>query len=325
MAANGGVATHAPRLGVSSCLLGAQVRYDGGHKRDDFLVDTLGRFVEWVQVCPEMELGLGTPRESLRLVRAAGGTRLVAVRSGTDHTDRMRTWARKRLDELAALDLDGYVFKKDSPSCGFTRVKIFRDGSAVPARTGRGMFAAALIDRFPLLPVEEEGRLRDPALRENFVDRVWAYHRWTALLSNDRAPAALIDFHAAHELTLLSHSPKLQRELGQIVARAGTQRGRGVFDEYGSLFMRTLAIKATRGKHANTLEHLMGFLETGLDAADKQELVAAVQSYRRGLVPLDVPLTLLRHHVRRCAVPEWVHAQVYLDPYPSDLMLRNQV
>ncbi len=313
-----------PRLGISSCLLGEEVRFDGGHKRDDFLLNTLGRFVEWVPVCPEVELGLGTPRESLRLVAASNGPRLVAPRSGMDHTGAMHGWASGRLEELAALDLDGYVLKKDSPSCGLMRVRVY-DRNDVPARIGAGIFARALLDRFPLLPVEEEGRLREPGLRENFIDRVYGYHRWTALLNDKPSAAALIAFHGAHKLTLLAHSPKEQRELGQIVANAGRRRGRTLFDEYGRLFMQTMAIKATRGKHANVLHHLLGYFKKQLDAPDRQELVESIDFYRRGLVPLIVPLTLFQHHIRRCHVADWVHTQVYLSPYPSELMLRNQV
>jgi uncharacterized protein YbgA (DUF1722 family)/uncharacterized protein YbbK (DUF523 family) len=312
-----------PRLGISSCLLGEQVRFDGGHKRDEFLLNTLARFVEWVPVCPEVELGLGTPRESLRLVATPHGAHLVAPRSGTDHTESMYAWARGRLEELAALNLDGYVLKKDSPSCGLMRVKVY-DRNNVPARTGEGIFAKALLHRLPLLPVEEEGRLREPALRENFIDRVYGYHRWTALLSEPTA-AALVAFHAAHKLTLMAHSPKQQRALGQIVANVGRRRGRALFDEYGSLFMQTLAIKATRGKHTNVMHHLLGYFKKQLDATDRGELAESIDSYRRGLVPLVVPLTLFQHHIRRCDVADWVHAQVYLSPYPSELMLRNQV
>ncbi len=313
-----------PRLGISSCLLGEEVRFDGGHKRDDFLINTLGRFVEWVPVCPEVEIGLGTPRESLRLEAAPSGPRLVAPRSGLDHTEAMQSWARRRLQELADLHLHGYVFKKDSPSCGLMRVRVY-DQNNVPARTGKGIFAEALVTRLALLPAEEEGRLREPWIRENFIDRVFGFYRWSSLLSEHPTPSGLVSFHTSHKLTLMSHSPDRQRELGRLVAGAGRRKIRTLTAEYGAAFMQALSQRATRRKHTNVLQHLAGFLKRQLDSGDKEELLETIDGYREGLLPLIVPLTLLQHHLRRHEVPEWVRSQVYLNPYPSELMLRNQV
>lgn len=313
-----------PRLGISSCLLGEEVRFDGGHKRDDFLINTLGRFVEWVLVCPEVEIGLGTPRESLRLEAAPDGPRLVAPRSGLDHTETMRAWARGRLQELAGLNLHGYVFKKDSPSCGLMRVRVY-DRNRVPTRTGQGIFAQELTTTLPLLPAEEEGRLREPWIRENFIDRVFGYYRWSRLLVEDPTPSGLVSFQASHKLTLMSHSPKRQRELGRLVADAGKRRIGTLLEEYGRGFMQALSQRATRRKQTNVLQHLTGFLKGQLDGGDKEELLQTIDGYREGLVPLIVPLTLLQHHLRRHEVPDWVRSQVYLNPYPSELMLRNQV
>lgn len=313
-----------PRLGISSCLLGEEVRYNGGHKKDDFLLNTLGRFVKWVMVCPEVELGLGTPRESLRLAGSSSGTRLIAPKSGSDHTNAMRRWAKGRLNELDEEDLDGYVLKNGSPSCGLMRVKVY-DKNKVPAKNGVGTYAEALVGHSPLLPVEEEGRLRDPTLRENFIERVFAYHRWKRLVVERRVMGKLVEFHTAHKLTLMAHSPKAQRELGRIVASPDKHRVAETFDMYGKAFIEALATRATRKKHTNTLQHLAGYLKRQLDSDDKEELQEAIEEYRTGLVPLIVPITLFRHHVRRCDVPEWVHQQTYLNPYPHELMLRNQI
>ena len=194
------------RVGISSCLLGEAVRFDGGHKRDAFLSDTFGRFVEWVPICPEVECGPGTPRESMRLVRVGQGVRLLTVKTAVDLTDRMVSYVRRQLPVIAAANLSGYVLKKDSPSCGLERVKVY-GALGVSEKSGRGMFAAALVDEFPHLPVEEEGRLSDPKLRENFVERVFAYWRLRELFSHPWNVGALIRFHTAHKLILMAHSP----------------------------------------------------------------------------------------------------------------------
>jgi uncharacterized protein YbgA (DUF1722 family)/uncharacterized protein YbbK (DUF523 family) len=312
------------RLGISTCLLGEHVRYDGGHKLDRYLVNTLGQFVTWVGVCPEVEMGLPTPRESMRLVGDAEDPRLVAPKSGTDHTDRMKAWAQERLDQLAEVGLHGFVFKKDSPSSGLFRVKVYNE-HGMAARTGTGMFPRAVMDRFPLLPLEEEGRLNDMPLRENFIERVFAYYRWTEMLRNDPTPGGLVKFHTAHKLTLMAHSITHYRELGRLVAQAGTLPWDELIATYGTQFMEGLTLLGTRRKHVNVLQHLMGYLKKELSSDDKRELLALIEDYRQELVPLIVPLTLLQHHLRRHPVPEWVWQQVYLRPYPKELMLRNHV
>ncbi len=315
----------AARLGVSACLLGARVRFDGGHKQDRYLIHTLGRWVEWVSVCPEFEMGLGAPRETLRLEGDATAPRLVAPRSGLDRTDGMRAWAAARLDELERLDLHGFVLKKNSPSCGAFRVKVYARAGVAPERAGRGIFATDLIERFRLLPVEEEGRLGDARLRENFVERIFAYRRWTELLRDDPTPRGLVRFHTRHKFALLAHSPKLYGELGRLVARAGATPWSELSASYGALFMECLGKIAGAGRHANVLNHLAGHLKEHLDGADRRELAGLIDSYRAGLVPLVVPLTLLQHHFRRAPVSEWARSQTYLDPYPAELMLRNHV
>ena len=310
------------RLGISSCLLGEQVRYDGGHKLDHFLVDILGQYVEWVPVCPEVEIGLPVPRESMRLVGNPESPCLIAAKSGADYTDRMQAWARERAEQLAAMELCGFVFKKDSPSSGLFRVKVY-DQHGMPSRTGTGIFPREVRRRFPLLPLEEEGRLNDMPLRENFIERIFAYYRWTELLKRDPTPGGLVRFHTAHKLTLMAHSPKHYQQLGQLVARAGILRWDELVATYGAQFMEGLALLSTRRKHVNVLQHLMGYLKRDLSSEDKQELLTLIEDYRQELVPLIVPLTLLQHHLRRHQVPEWVWEQVYLRPYPKELMLRN--
>ncbi|HEX9049683.1 MAG TPA: DUF523 and DUF1722 domain-containing protein [Anaeromyxobacter sp.] len=314
------------RLGVSSCLLGRKVRYDGQHKRNAFLVEVLGASVEWVPVCPELELGLGVPREPIRLVGAAAAPRLLAERSGTDHTDAMLRFARARVRELEALGLDGWVTKKDSPSCGMERVRVHRAAGGPPRRDGVGLFVRVLMDRMPLLPVEEEGRLEDPALRESFVERIFAYARWKAAVAAGMRRGDLVRYHAAHKLALMAHSPAAYRALGALVAGMGKGAIRPTLDAYAAGLMAALRTPATRGRHANVLQHAAGYFRDLLDPDDRRELAGAIEDYARGHVPLVVPLTLVRHHVRRHADArgvDWLAGQTYLDPDPKELMLRN--
>jgi uncharacterized protein YbgA (DUF1722 family)/uncharacterized protein YbbK (DUF523 family) len=312
------------RLGVSRCLLGENVRYDGGHKLDRFLVNTLGQYVEWVPVCPEVEIGLPIPRDTMRLVGDAEAPRLVMPKSGEDHTERMQAWARERLEQLAAVKLHGFVFKKDSPSSGLYRVKVYTE-AGMPSKIGTGIFPAEVMKRFPLLPLEEEGRLHDMHLRENFIDRVFAYQRLTCMLEDAPTPGGLVQFHTAHKLTLMAHSPSHYREMGRLVAQAGSLAWDELIDQYGHLLMDGLQVMTTPGKHTNVLQHVMGFLKDSLAKEDKAELLALIEDYRQGLVPLIVPLTLLKHHLSRHEVPDWVHQQVYIHPYPKELLLHNHV
>jgi len=320
---------HLPRIGISRCLLGDEVRHDGGHKRDPFLVSTFGRFVEWVPVCPEIEVGMGTPREPIQLVVSQDGVpsdgqtvRLVGVKSHTDWTTRMTTFAASRVRELKVADLAGYVLKKDSPSCGLERVRVHDDGHVT--RTGRGLFAEALVRELPNLPVEEEGRLNDPALRENFVERVFAYQRLRALFSGRWKIHQLVVFHSMHKLQLLSHSRQGYAELGRLVAGAVKHPRRDLSSTYQRLFMTTLARMATQGRHSDVMMHAVGHLKRLIQPGDRDELLATIHDHRRGVVPLVVPITLLRHHVRRQDVG-YLKDQTYLEPHPRELALRNHV
>jgi len=311
------------RLGVSSCLLGEEVRYNGGHKHDRFLTDVLGPYVEWVPVCPEVEIGLGTPRPPIRLVQIGGETRLVAPDSGADHTEAMREYAERRVAELSSLDLAGYVLKKDSPSCGMERVKLYREDRA--SREGVGMFAEALLRLMPFLPVEEEGRLNDPVLRENFVARIFAYERFRREARAGFTKASLTRFHERHKFLLMARNQAGMRRLGRLLGSAGREiQARTLAREYMAGFTEVLSRPATRRGHTNVLQHLAGFVSDGLDRDDREELTRTIDDYRRGLLPLIVPITLLRHHVRRQEM-EYLVDQYYLEPHPYELMLLNHV
>jgi uncharacterized protein YbgA (DUF1722 family)/uncharacterized protein YbbK (DUF523 family) len=311
------------RIGISSCLLGAKVRFDGGHKQDSFITETLGNFFQWIPVCPEMELGLGAPREAMRLVSSSEAPRLVTSQSQQDLTEAMVHFAIQRVENLSTVGLHGYILKKDSPSCGMERVRVY-EGNGVSSRKGKGLFAEVLMKQFPLLPVEEEGRLQDMSLRENFIERVFCYYRWTSLLETKPRAKDLIRFHTHHKFTLLSHSREHYQRLGRLVAMAGKVPLNNLLREYGTAFMTVLKIKATPKKHANVLYHLIGYLKKTIDAQDKAELVDCIENYRKGLIPLIVPITLLGHHLKRHPI-SWALEQTYLNPYPAELMLRNHV
>jgi uncharacterized protein YbgA (DUF1722 family)/uncharacterized protein YbbK (DUF523 family) len=300
------------------------VRYDGGHKLDRFLVNTLGQYVEWVSACPEVETGMSIPRESLRLVGDPQAPRLVTIKSAQDYTERMQSWAGERLEQLAEVKLHGFVFKKDSPSSGLYRVKVYTE-KGMPSKIGTGIFPREVKMRFPLLPLEEEGRLHDMRLRESFIDRVFAYYRWQNLMEQNPTPGGLVQFHTAHKLTLMAHSPSHYREMGRLVAQAGTLAWDELTEAYSRSLMEGLQVMTSPGKHTNVLQHVMGFLRDQISGEDKAELLAYIEDYRKGLLPLIVPLTLLQHHLHRHPVPDWVHQQVYLHPYPKELLLRNHV
>ncbi len=311
------------RLGISTCLLGEPVRYDGGHKWDRFITDTLGKYVEFVPVCPEVECGLGVPREAMRLVGDPRNPRLVTVRSGVDHTDRLLTWARRRVRELAKEDLCGFIFKSDSPSSGMERVKVY-GSSGSPVKTGVGLFARTFMEHFPLLPVEEEGRLHDPKLRENFIEAIFTLKRWREMLAADGSRGALVDFHTRHKLLIRSHSPDHLREMGRLVAQAADQPLKELQASYQKLLLEALRKKTTIKKNTDVLFHLMGHFKGNLSADEKQELREIIDLYHRGLVPLIVPVTLINHYVRKYDEP-YLKGQWYLNPHPLELQLRNHV
>ena len=311
------------KLGISSCLLGEKVRYDGGHKLDHFLTDTLGAYVDWVPVCPEVESGLSVPREAMHLVGDPEAPRLVTIRSGVDHTSLMRRWANKTVKLLAAEDLCGFVFKSRSPSSGMRGVKIYSP-EGMPVSTGSGLFAKAFQDRFPLLPVEDEGRLHDPALRENFIERIFVYKRWQECSSLDKTIGGLVLFHTSHKLLIMAHSPRHYSALGKLVADPKKYRREELFERYVTTLMEGLQFLATVKKNTNVLQHMAGYFKQVLSTDEKQELQNVIDNYHQGVVPLIVPMTLLQHYVRKYN-ERYLKQQAYLNPHPLELMLRNHV
>ena len=311
------------RLGISTCLLGENVRYDGGHKLDRFLRDTLGRYVDYVPVCPEAECGMGIPREAMRLEGRPDAPRLVTRTSRIDKTDMMVSWANMRIAKLASEELCGFIFKSDSPSSGMERVKVY-DEKGMPAKTGVGIFARMFMDAFPLLPVEEEGRLHDPQLRENFIERIFALRRWREVRRARSPRGALVDFHTRHKLLLLSHSTKLYQAMGKLVAEQKRHALQDLWAKYEALLMEALKLKTTPKKNVNVLMHMMGYFREKLSADEKQELLEIFERCAQGHVPLIVPLTLIGHHVRKYDEP-YLKEQVYLNPHPLELQLRNHV
>jgi uncharacterized protein YbgA (DUF1722 family)/uncharacterized protein YbbK (DUF523 family) len=309
------------KIGISSCLLGERVRYDGGHKLDRFLRDTLGKYVAYVPVCPEVECGFGIPREAFRLVGEPESPRLITSRSGLDFTDRMRTWAQKRVRELEKEKLCGFIFKSDSPSSGMERVRVYNE-KGMPAKNGVGMFARAFINHFPLIPVEEDGRLHDPKLRENFIENLFALKRWREVVEADGGQGALVDFHTRQKLLILSHSQKHYRMMGRLVATAKGMPRQDVFMKYETLLMEALRLKTTTKKNANVLMHMMGYFKKVLSQDEKRELLESIDAYRKGYVPPIVPLTLINHYVKKYEEP-YLAKQTYLQPHPVELALRN--
>jgi uncharacterized protein YbgA (DUF1722 family)/uncharacterized protein YbbK (DUF523 family) len=310
------------RLGISACLLGRNVRYDGGHQLDRYLSGTLGRFVEWVPVCPEVECGLQVPREAMRLVGDPASPRLVTRETGVDHTDRMVRWAGARLRALAQERLCGFVFKINSPSSGMRAVKVYRDAGV--RKDGVGIWAREFMRHFPLLPVEDDGRLQDPGLRENFIERVFVLHRWHGYLDAGGALKGLVEFHTRHKLILMAHGPKALTELGALVARGKGMGRKALQEEYLRGLLEALKRPATVRQNTNVLYHIAGYFKKALSADEKKELGEVVTQYHDGLVPLVVPVTLLQHYVRKFREP-YLARQHYLHPHPRELMLRNHV
>jgi uncharacterized protein YbgA (DUF1722 family)/uncharacterized protein YbbK (DUF523 family) len=311
------------RMGVSACLLGQQVRYDGGHKHDRYITDILGEYLEFVPVCPEVEAGFPIPRETFRLVGDPENPRLVTSRSQVDHTERMLAWAEKRVRELEKENLCGFIFKSDSPNSGLSRVKVY-NAKGMAEKKGVGLFARAFTRHFPLLPVEEEGRLNDAKLRETFIEQIFTLKHWRESLACGRSMKNLVDFHTRHKLLVLSHSPAHAKRMGKLVAE-GKQTPIGeVCTQYEGLLIETLRLKTTVKKNMNVLEHILGYFKEQLSADEKQEMLEIFDRYRREFVPLIVPVSLLNHYVRKFGQP-YLKQQVYLNPHPIALKLRNHV
>lgn len=306
-------------VGISSCLLGEKVRFDAGHKYHSYITQTLGKYFEFRSFCPEVAIGLGTPREALRLVMQDDGIHCVGNKTvSLDVTRQLQNIAEEQKSWLS--ELCGYILKKDSPSCGMERVKVFKGG--IPERVGKGIYARVLQDNFPYLPVEEEGRLGDPVLRENFIKRVFVLRHWKNLETEGFTMQKLTDFHAQYKYVLLSHDQNRTRWMGNHLAGSSKKQIEEVLSWYFAELMDILKIKATRENHVNVLQHLQGFLKNDLDKEYKKEMTETIEDYRKGLLPLIVPITLLRHHFRRHP-KSYVEHSKYLEPHPLELMLLN--
>jgi len=311
------------KLGISSCLLGERVRWNGTHKLDRFLTETLGRFVEYIPVCPEVECGFDVPREPLRQVGDPNSPRLITSRTKIDYTGRMTLWARKRVIELEKEELCGFIFKSRSPSSGMERVKVYNE-NGIPVKKGVGIFARAFMEHFPLIPVEEDGRLHDLKLRENFIERIFAFKRWREALTEKQSRGELVGFHTNHKMLILSHSPGYHRLMGKLVARAKEIPLKELYAQYQRLLMEALRLKSTPKKNANVLTHILGYFKEYLSVDEKQELLEIINLYRWGTVPLIVPITLINHYVCKYDQP-YLKEQYYLHPHPLELQLRNHV
>lgn len=308
------------KVGISSCLLGAPVRFNGGHKQSLLCKDVLSQYFTYVSICPEQAIGLGTPREPIRLVGDVAHPRAVGtVNQALDVTEALTAFGQRTAAELD--DICGYILMQKSPSCGMERVKVYqKDGHS--AEHGSGLFAAALMHAQPLLPIEEDGRLNDPVLRENFITRVFAYAQWRELLSSGLTRKKLYDFHARYKYQLMANSPADCTALGRLLASNQQLELASLANDYFNLFMPALKKIANRGTHTNVLQHISGYIKHSLSSAEKRELQALITQYRTGIVPLIVPLTLIKHHFNRHP-DRYIAGQVYLQPHPENLSLRN--
>jgi uncharacterized protein YbgA (DUF1722 family)/uncharacterized protein YbbK (DUF523 family) len=309
------------KIGISSCLLGNKVRYDGGHSHDGFLTQTLGLFAEYVPVCPEVECGMPTPREAVRLVGPTENPRLLTQKTGVDKTEQMQSWIKGRLKELAKEDLCGFIFRSKSPSSGLYRIRVYGDDGNV-RKNGTGLFAKAFTEAFPRIPVEEAGRLHDPKLRENFIESIFSLQRWRKLINENKSLGGLVGFHTHNKLLILSHNQDIYRKMGRLVAQGKDYDLDVLFDRYEELLLKALKLKTTLNKHINVLHHMMGYFKKNLSDDEKRELLSVIDQYRSGYVPLIVPITLIKHYVMKYDQP-WLKVQTYLNPHPFELKLRN--
>lgn len=310
-----------PVVGISTCLLGEKVRYDGAGKLNHYIRDVLGQYVEFVSICPEVESGMGVPREAMRLVEVKGDIRLLTRTTQRDMTGQLNTWMNKKISRISSVPLCGYIFKSGSPSCGLMRVKLYKQQGGV-TRKQTGLFAKSLTELFPVLPVEEEGRLNDSRLRENFIERVFIMQRWHKLNKGRKTINKLMEFHARHKYTLMAHCPATLRNLGAFIANSHSDPLTGVYEHYFREFIMALEKHATPRKNTNVLQHIMGYFRKVLSKDEKEELGEIIESYHSGLIPLIVPVTLLNHYVRKYKEP-YLNKQYYLNPHPMELMLRN--
>ena len=312
------------RIGVSSCLIGEKVRWNGDHKQDRYVREILSRYFEYIPVCPEVEVGMGVPRETVALYGDSEKPSMISKKTQTDWTKPMEKYIKSRINTLSADDLCGYIFKSKSPSCGMGRVPLYSEFGSHKVKHGPGMFANAFINSFPLVPTEEEGRLNDPRIRENFIVRVFSFKRFNLLLNEKFSLGQWVKFHTQHKFLLLAHSRKHYDELGELVAHSKTIKPLELKKKYGELFMEALTSKSTPKKNTDVLLHMMGFLKKLLTKIEKEDILSTIEDYRSEILPLIVPVTLIRHQVKKHNI-EYLHDQVYLNPHPKELMLLNHV
>ena len=312
------------RIGVSSCLIGEKVRWNGDHKQDRYVREILSRYFEYIPVCPEVEVGMGVPRETVALYGDPEKPSMISKKTQTDWTKPMEKYIKSRINTLSADDLCGYIFKSKSPSCGMGRVPLYSEFGSHKVKHGPGMFANAFINSFPLVPTEEEGRLNDPRIRENFIVRVFSFKRFNLLLNEKFSLGQWVKFHTQHKFLLLAHSRKHYDELGELVAHSKTIKPSELKKIYGELFMEALTSKSTPKKNTDVLLHMMGFLKKLLTKIEKEDILSTIEDYRSEILPLIVPVTLIRHQVKKYNV-EYLRDQVYLNPHPKELMLLNHV
>lgn len=316
------------QIGISSCLLGHKVRFDAGHKNNKFISDVLSDYFEFTPFCPEVEIGLGIPRETIRLINVDNEIRVVGNKTPdldvtqalTDIAEKQKPWHSQ---------LSGYILKKSSPSCGMERVKVYNPSkqNSIPSNDGIGLYAKRLMENFPNLPIEEEGRLEDAALRENFIKRIFIYARWQEMVASGLSVSKLQTFHANHKYIFMSHNQNAGRALGAILAvkgKADAQMLNDISEQYLTDMMRLLKTIATRKNNVNTLMHIQGYIKDHLDKDDKAELGEVITDYQKGLLPLIVPITLFRHHFRKHP-HEYITDSYYMKPHPSELMLLNRI
>ena len=310
-------------LGISSCLLGERVRFDGGHKNNRYIQDSLGEYFSFRTFCPEMAIGLGVPRQTIRLVDIDGSVNAVGVKDDSlNVTDALSDIAHEQNHWLQ--DIFGYIVKKGSPSCGMERVKIYKNGIPFPKPESAGLYTQTLMQNFPNLPVEEEGRLGDPHLRENFIQRVFIYKRWSDMCNAGLSWTQLHDFHARHKYIFFSHHQELGRALGRELSQKIVDSVDAYAETYLPKMMEILKITAKRSNHVNVLEHIRGYLKHELEKDDKKELSDCIENYRLGLLPLIVPITLLKHHFLKHP-NTYIERSHYFEPHPHQLMLLNQL
>ncbi|MZH14663.1 MAG: DUF1722 domain-containing protein [Nitrospinae bacterium] len=312
------------KIGVSSCLIGEKVRWNGDHKQNHYVQEVLANYFDYVSVCPEMEVGMGVPRETVALYGDLENFRMVGKKTQTDWTKPMQRYTKGRIKSLAHEELCGFIFKSKSPSCGLGRVPVYSEFESQKVRHGAGMFAAEFIKNFPLVPTEDEGRLNNPKFRENFIVKVFSYYRLQNLFRRKFSLGALVNFHTRNKFLLLAHSRKHYDELGRLVAKPKALSVEDLKDRYGKIFMEALSFIATNKKNTDVLLHMMGFLKKLLSKGEKEDILSTIEDYRKEFLPLIVPVTLIRHQVKKHGI-EYLLGQEYLNPHPKELMLRNHV